>query len=312
MRNLRLSTCFLLYCVIGIIFPTQCNANICLPKQHAALFIFGDSLFDPGNNNYIKATDEGHQENYWPYGVTFFKYPTGRFSDGRIIPDFIAEYAKLPLLQPYLHPGYHEYINGANFASGGAGALSETYQGLVIDIKTQLSYFENVNKLLKQKLGVAETKTLLSRAVYLFNIRGNNYEAIFITNPSMLQSYSADKYADMVIGNLTTVIKEIYKKGGRKFGFIGLSSLGCSPILKVLVKNGSTDACLEEVSALVKLHNSALSKALNKLEKQLRGFKYSLTNLYDITTDLINYPSKYGFKEGKVACCGTGPFKGFF
>lgn len=42
-----------------------------------------------------------------------------------------AEYAGLPLLPPYLHPGHPEYIYGVNFASGGSGALSQTAQGSV-------------------------------------------------------------------------------------------------------------------------------------------------------------------------------------
>lgn len=41
-----------------------------------------------------------------------------------------AEYAKLPMIPPFLQPSA-EYINGVNFASGGAGVLSETNQGLV-------------------------------------------------------------------------------------------------------------------------------------------------------------------------------------
>lgn len=61
----------------------------CLPKKHGALFIFGDSLFDNGNNNYINTTI-GNQANYPPYGQTFFRYPSGRFSDGRMIPDFVG------------------------------------------------------------------------------------------------------------------------------------------------------------------------------------------------------------------------------
>lgn len=46
---------------------------------------------------------------------------------------FAAEYAELPLIPPYLHPGYHDhqYIYGVNFASSGAGALAETSPGLV-------------------------------------------------------------------------------------------------------------------------------------------------------------------------------------
>ena len=58
-------------------------------EKHVALFIFGDSLFDVGANNYINTT-EISRANYNPYGETFFKYPSGRFSDGRVIPDFIG------------------------------------------------------------------------------------------------------------------------------------------------------------------------------------------------------------------------------
>jgi hypothetical protein len=39
-----------------------------------------------------------------------------------------AEFAKLPLIPPYLQPGNRQFINGVNFASGGAGALVETNQ----------------------------------------------------------------------------------------------------------------------------------------------------------------------------------------
>ena len=138
----------------SITIPTQCLGDICLPKNHVALFIFGDSVVDAGNNNYINTTTD-FQVNFSPYGESFFRYPTGRPSNGRLIPDFIgkiivsccflldlncclffeaffaAEYAKLQLIPPYLHPGYERYIDGANFASIGAGALDETRRGLV-------------------------------------------------------------------------------------------------------------------------------------------------------------------------------------
>lgn len=53
-----------------------------------SLFVFGDSLFDVGNNNYFPTT---FRVNHWPYGETYFKFPTGRASNGRIIPDFIGK-----------------------------------------------------------------------------------------------------------------------------------------------------------------------------------------------------------------------------
>lgn len=65
--------------------------NTCLLKEkEAALFVFGDSLFDAGTNNYLSPSFAASKANYPPYGQTFFNYPTGRFSDGRVIPDFIG------------------------------------------------------------------------------------------------------------------------------------------------------------------------------------------------------------------------------
>ncbi|KAH1196245.1 GDSL esterase/lipase 5 [Glycine max] len=268
------------FCLLVLfVSPTCCLGEICQPKKPAALFVFGDSIFDVGNNNYINTTADIHA-NFFPYGETFFKYPTGRFSDGRVIPDFI-----------------------------GAGALVETHQGLVIDLKTQLSYFKKVSKVLRQDLGDAETTTLLAKAVYLISIGGNDYEISLSENSS--STHTTEKYIDMVVGNLTTVIKGIHKTGGRKFGVFNLPAVGCVPFVKALV-NGSKGSCVEEASALAKLHNSVLSVELEKLKKQLKGFKYSYVNYFNLTFDVINNPSKYGFKEGSVACCGSGPYKGYY
>lgn len=41
----------------------------------------------------------------------------------------VAEYANLPLIPPFLQPGIDQYYYGVNFASAGAGALVETFQG---------------------------------------------------------------------------------------------------------------------------------------------------------------------------------------
>ncbi|XWS54491.1 hypothetical protein CRYUN_Cryun10bG0094200 [Craigia yunnanensis] len=233
-----------------------------LPENHVALFIFGDSLFDPGNNNYINTTFD-FQANFWPYGETFFKYPTGRFSDGRLIPDFIAQFAGLPIIPTYLQPGNHKFTNGVNFASGGAGALVESHQGKVVDLETQIKYFKKVEKSLRQEIGDAEAKKLLSRAVYFISIGGNDY----LTRNS---SASDEEFASMVLGNLTVALKEIYKKGGRKFGFPNMMLLGCLPYMKA--QAGSS--CNDEVTAIAKLHNVELPKILNKIENQLEGLKF--------------------------------------
>ncbi|XP_007042990.2 PREDICTED: GDSL esterase/lipase 1 [Theobroma cacao] len=304
MASSRIHICFLLY------FATLLNLSSCyiLPENHVALFIFGDSLFDAGNNNYINTT-VNYQANFWPYGETFFKYPTGRFSDGRLLPDFIAEYAGLPLIPPYFQPVNNKFVDGVNFASAGAGALVETHQGFVINLNTQVSYFKDVEKLLRQELGDAEAKRLLGRALYIISIGSNDYFVRITQNSSVLQSYSEEEYVAIVIGNLTVAIKEIHKKGGRKFGFLSLGPLGCIPGMKVLV-SGSTGSCVDKATTLAHLHNKALSIALQKLENRLEGFKFANHDLYTSVSERMNNPSKYGFKVGNMACCGSGPYRG--
>ena len=50
-------------------------------------FIFGDSLSDNGNNNDLVTLAKA---NYMPYGIDFPQGPTGRFSNGRNLADFIG------------------------------------------------------------------------------------------------------------------------------------------------------------------------------------------------------------------------------
>ncbi|KAK3410655.1 hypothetical protein EUGRSUZ_J02601 [Eucalyptus grandis] len=275
---------------------SDCRAE---PDPKAALFAFGDSYLDPGNNNYINTTALD-QANFWPYGETYFKFPTGRFSDGRLVSDFIAEYAGLPLIPPYLQPGVRNWRHGVNFASAGAGALAETFKGSVIDLKTQLGYFKKAATQLRQELGEAKAELTISRGVYMFSIGSNDYNSPFLTNSTILSSYSKSVYAGMVISNLTKVIQEIYGIGGRKFGFMNLPPLGCLPGIRI-IKAEQGGRCLEEASSLANLHNHALSKLLAKLEHQLTGFKYSL---YDFNSNLrrrMNHPHKYG--ENRCTQC---------
>ncbi|XP_031266744.1 GDSL esterase/lipase 1-like [Pistacia vera] len=307
MASLRFLCCGILLFASIPVNPISCHAQS-KPggATHKALFVFGDSLFDPGNNQYLNDSRKGIATTF-PYGETYFKRPTGRLSDGRTVPDLIAQFANLPILPPYLQPGAHQFTDGANFASAGAGVLDETHPG-TIRLRLQLSYFKDVTKSLKQKLGEAEANRVLRNAVYLFSIGGNDYFSFSQTNPRASQS-SKGQYVKTVIGNLTSVLKEIYNIGGRKIAFQNAGPLGCLPGMKSFdPKLGS--ACSEEPSSLARLHNRYLAVVLKKLSTQFPGFKYAIFDYYSALGDRVANPSKYGFKEGKAACCGSGPYRG--
>jgi hypothetical protein len=53
-----------------------------------AIFSFGDSILDAGNNRFLKNCTA--RADFPPYGSSFFPHPTGRFTNGRTVPDFIC------------------------------------------------------------------------------------------------------------------------------------------------------------------------------------------------------------------------------
>ncbi|CAL9053134.1 unnamed protein product [Musa banksii] len=59
------------------------------PSEARAFFVFGDSLVDSGNNNYLATTARA---DTIPYGIDSPSHrPTGRFSNGRNIADVMSE-----------------------------------------------------------------------------------------------------------------------------------------------------------------------------------------------------------------------------
>lgn len=65
------------------------NFNTVVPQVEArAFFVFGDSLVDNGNNNYLATTARADS---YPYGIDYPTHrATGRFSNGLNMPDLIS------------------------------------------------------------------------------------------------------------------------------------------------------------------------------------------------------------------------------
>jgi phospholipase/lecithinase/hemolysin len=62
-------------------------------KSITKLFVFGDSYADTGN---IKRGFASSWKN--PYGITFPGKPAGRFSDGRVLTDYIGMCVSVQML----------------------------------------------------------------------------------------------------------------------------------------------------------------------------------------------------------------------
>lgn len=75
-----------------------------------ANFVFGDSLVDVGNNNYIASLSKA---NYVPFGIDFGR-PTGRFTNGRTIVDIIGKIYCLFFSSSYISYLLHGFIHVPN------------------------------------------------------------------------------------------------------------------------------------------------------------------------------------------------------
>ncbi|TMW81504.1 hypothetical protein EJD97_009226 [Solanum chilense] len=113
-------------------FLCVCNCQCKFNDQSTkikGMFIFGSSLVDNGNNNFIEKCKA--KANYLPYGVDYVKGPTGRFTNGKNVIDLLGELVKLGPIPTFKDPTTkgNVILQGVDFASGGSGILDET--GLV-------------------------------------------------------------------------------------------------------------------------------------------------------------------------------------
>lgn len=129
----------LLLCLFPLAsFFLQCNCHCAASKKKGTaacgirgMFVFGSSLVDNGNNNFLQ---NKAKVNYLPYGIDFPYGPSGRYTNGKNVIDLLGEQLQLPgLIPPFADPSTKgsKIVHGVNFASGGSGILDDTGSFLV-------------------------------------------------------------------------------------------------------------------------------------------------------------------------------------
>ncbi|ERM96596.1 hypothetical protein AMTR_s00001p00270900 [Amborella trichopoda] len=82
------------FLLLGLLILLTPSCAVQVVAMTPAVFFFGDSIFDVGNNNYL---DTIAKANIPPYGINFpGGTPTGRFTNGLNIADFLCMHS-----QPY-------------------------------------------------------------------------------------------------------------------------------------------------------------------------------------------------------------------
>ncbi|XP_062221567.1 GDSL esterase/lipase At5g33370-like [Phragmites australis] len=301
-------------CLVFLL-PVLCLGMLqALPTSSAAraFFVFGDSLVDNGNNNYLITEARADSP---PYGIdTPDHRATGRFSNGKNVPDIISEHLGSEPLLPYLSPELdgHKLLVGANFASAGVGILNDT--GIqfanIIHISKQLLYFAQYQKRLSSLIGEGQTARLVNGALVLITLGGNDFVNNYYLVPYSARSreFSLPDYITYIVSEYKQILKRMYDLGARRVLVQGVGPIGCVPAeLALHSLDGRCDPELQRASAM---YNPRLMAMLAELNAQVGGDVFVGVNTQRIHNDFIDDPKAYGFATATEACCGQGRFNG--
>ncbi|KAK8546441.1 hypothetical protein V6N13_067663 [Hibiscus sabdariffa] len=278
-----------------------------------AFFIFGDSLVDSGNNNYLETTARADSP---PYGVDYpTGRPTGRFSNGLNIPDLIGKKIGLsesPL--PYLSPDFDgkKLLVGANFASAGVGILNDTGVQFVniLRMYRQLELFQEYKQRLSTLVGSKQAHRLISQALVLITVGGNDFVNNYYLVPFSARSrqYSLPDYVQFLISEYQKLLMKLYKLGARRVLVTGTGPLGCVPA--ELAMRGNNGGCSQELQRAASLYNPQLVEMINGLNAQIGRDVFISANTQRMHNDFVSDPQAFGFTTSDTACCGQGPYNG--
>ncbi|XP_060971989.1 GDSL esterase/lipase At5g41890 isoform X3 [Cannabis sativa] len=309
------STTRFIVIVLLVVVLICCNNNKSV-NGYFTSFVFGDSLVDAGNNDYLFTLSKA---NLPPYGIDFKPSggkPTGRFTNGRTISDIVGEVlGGKSFPPPYLAPNSEDEAvkRGINYASGASGILDQTGQLFIgrVPLREQVKYFEETKMQMVNKIGDNRTNNLLKKAIFSITIGSNDVLNYFQPSIPFFGHHHHNNitsliFQDFMLSNLTLQLKRLQELGGRKFVVVGIGPLGCIPFIRALnlLPSGK---CSEEVNELIKGYNNKLNGVLDQLNKDLAPqtiFVYA--NSYDIFLNIIQNHQHYvsSSRKGKhrVSC----------
>ncbi|KAI7734008.1 hypothetical protein M8C21_017909 [Ambrosia artemisiifolia] len=278
--------------------------RIAAKNNVSCIYVFGDSSVDPGNNNNLMTDLKG---NFLPYGKDFYNgQPTGRFTNGRLATDLIADaLGHTKAIPAYLDPNLTnaKLANGVSFASGGSGYDDLTAQlSNVISLSKQLEYFRECKARLGRVVGKKRSREIVTNAVFLLSMGTNDFLQNYYVEPTRSKQFTIDKYQDFLISAMTKYIKAIHAEGAMRMAVVGMEPFGCSPLVRAL---RGTVACDDEYNKAALSFNSKIKSLVATLGPSL-PIKIFYIDIYGLIQGTIQNPKQYGFVETSKGCCGSG------
>ncbi|CAI6012069.1 unnamed protein product [Closterium sp. NIES-65] len=301
--------------------PTnRVNGKCALARlKFGAIFTFGDSLSDVGNNNYGRLVSF-YRANFPPYGMNFIP-ASGRFSDGKLVIDYLSEYFELPAAPAAFQPGINSSAaqNGLNFASSGAGVLDTSTPDKGFPLSVQLSRFSELG-------GLQAADQSDSPPLAIVSMGTNDYIAFLEKginmgrqlDPSELQRLAellpqSQSLITAVVRGITDAVRTLYASGFRHFLLFDTLPIGCTPIGLATIAEARGQLlnepaplyCTPAVNLITGEHSSVLALALDGLRDQLNDATVVYARMHGLMQAMTERPRDYGLNVGTSACCGA-------
>ncbi|KAJ4714976.1 GDSL esterase/lipase family [Melia azedarach] len=289
-------------------------AEVACEEGLGASFIFGDSLVDAGNNNYLSTLSKA---NIAPNGIDFKASggnPTGRYTNGRTIGDIVGEELGQPnYAAPFLAPNStgKSILYGVNYASGGGGIMNATGRIFVnrLGLDIQIDYFSITRKQIDKLLGASKARDYIMRkSIFSITIGANDFLNNYLLPVLSIGAritQNPDTFIDDMIGHFRNQLTRLYRLDARKFVIGNVGPIGCIPYQKT-INQLKENECVELANKLALQYNRRLKDLLTELNENLPGATFVHANVYDLVMEVITNYEKYGFTTASRACCGNG------
>ncbi|CAM8885626.1 unnamed protein product [Rhodiola kirilowii] len=280
--------------------------NVTIP----AVFIFGDSIFDTGNNNDLHTIVKA---NFRPYGRDFQGgQPTGRFSNGKVPSDFlVSELGIKEYLPPYLDPKLQDedLVTGVCFASAGVGFDPLTPQ--IVSVKSlvdQLEMFDEYKTRLQKIVGIDRANFIIANSLYIIAAGTNDIVNTYFHLSFRCLQYDLAGYINLMASSASDFLKKLYDHGARRMAIFGIPSIGCTPSQRTLY-GGNERVCADICNRPAQLFNSKAQEIMKHLNRELPDINIGYMDGYETLLEVIKNKDQYGFKYVDVGCCGTGLYE---
>lgn len=288
-----------------IITMTLCVASVHAGPEKSDIYVFGDSLSDPGNAFVV--TGEVSVRPFNTSNIPDAAYARGghHFSNGETWIEQLSADLKLkggsgPALRS---PSF------TNYAFGGARARANS--GAPFDLATQVGLF------LSDPANIVTTDTLFSVYVGGNDVRDAlvTFNAVFeqtlLSGGTLAEALAAGQAAaEAVLADAVTAIADnivaLTTAGGRRFLVPNAPNVGAAPAVKAL---GADAAVL--AAGLSDGFNTALNAALDGLEAAL-PIEIVRVDIFDLINQVVASPEAFGLVNSADACITPDVHKGAY